>query len=39
MAEDTRPKATMTKAELVKLLNLIEITKKGNKSSTAGGGE
>jgi hypothetical protein len=28
MAEDTRPKVTMTKIELTKLLNLAEITKK-----------
>jgi len=28
MTEDTRPKVTMNKSELVKLLNLGEITKK-----------
>jgi len=32
MTEDTRPKVTMTKVELTKLLNLNEITKKGNQS-------
>ena len=30
MTEDTRPKVTMTKVELTKLLNLGEITKKTN---------
>lgn len=30
MAEDSRPKVTMTKIELTKLLNLSEITKKSN---------
>ena len=30
MTEDTRPKVTMTKVELTKLLNLNEITKKSS---------
>lgn len=32
MIEDTRPKVTMTKVELTKLLNLSELTKKSSKS-------